>query len=579
MLFNKYVDNYIKKYDNGELVFNENRKLLIEWLRREILPRDDIYYFNDELIENYITFSETWFFELDEWEKFIASFVFLFYKERKKVVFRIFILIIARGAGKNGFITTIALFLISSLHAQMEYGVTIVANSEDQAKVSFEEAFNTIVRNESLSAIKTRDTLFDKGNNPKEPDGEFEPWKSRIYSRETQSELKFATSNADTKDGGRQGAIIYDEFHQFENSDLVDVLAGGLGKKFFARQFFIGTKGFIRDGYFDKMYERSVRILKGEIPFNGLFPWICELDDISEMDNEAMWEKANPTLQKPLTDRAENLLDTMRDEYIDLIDEPSKRPAFVTKRMNVIEGDSEHSVASREELLATNRPFFDLDGLKPIGSLDYGSVRDFAACGLLFKKGEEYAFKTHSFAIKHFVDVHYGYSNSANSLGGSKKAPIKAWEKQGLMSVIDEPSLDPMHIVEWFVNAREKYGVERIVADNFKLDILRPLLEKEGFEVDLIKRPQSIHPLVAPRIEDGFANNKIIFEDNPLMRWYTNNVYVKETSNGKIFDKKEEVKRKTDGFQALVHAMYRANELDDQTDLDEFFDMVSQLQY
>ena len=247
--------------------------------------------------------------------------------------------------------------------------------------------------------------------------------------------------------------------------------------------------------------------------------------------------------------------------------------------MNVIEGDSEHSVASREELLATNRPFFDLDGLKPIGSLDYGSVRDFAACGLLFKKGEEYAFKTHSFAIKHFVDVHYGYSNSANALGGSKKAPIKAWEKQGLMSVIDEPSLDPMHIVEWFVNAREKYGVERIVADNFKLDILRPLLEKEGFEVDLIKRPQSIHPLVAPRIEDGFANNKIIFEDNPLMRWYTNNVYVKETSNGKIFDKKEEVKRKTDGFQALVHAMYRANELDDQTDLDEFFDMVSQLQY
>ena len=29
--------------------------------------------------------------------------------------------------------------------------------------------------------------------------------------------------------------------------------------------------------------------------------------------------------------------------------------------------------------------------------------------------------------------------------------------------------------------------------------------------------------------------------------------------------KKEAVKRKTDGFQALVHAMYRAKELDEQS--------------
>lgn len=579
MLSNKYVDDYIEKYDNGELVFNENRKLLIDWLRKEILPRDDIYYFNNELIENYVAFSEKWFFELDEWEKFLAAFVFMFYKKRKKVVFRIFILIIARGAGKNGFITTLALFLISSAHAQLEYGVTIVANSEDQAKVSFEEAFNTIVRNEALSAIKTRDTLFDKGDIPKDPDGEFEPWKSRIFSRETQSELKFATSNAETKDGGRQGAIIYDEFHQFENSELVDVLAGGLGKKFFARQFFIGTKGFVRDGYFDKMYERSVRILKGEIPFNGIFPWICELDDISEMDDEGMWEKANPALQKPLTERAENLLDTIRDEYYDLIDEPSKRPAFVTKRMNFLEGDFEHSVASKEELDATRRPYFDFKDLVPMGGLDYGSVRDFASCGLLFKKGLDYSFIQHSFVIKDFVDRNYGYSNTGNAMGGGKRAPIKKWEEEGLLTVIDEPSLNPMHIVNWFIDMRDKYGVNKIIADNYKMDILRPLLEAEGFELDILRNPQRLHSLIASRIEDAFANEKIIFADDDMMRWYTNNVYVKETNNGKIFDKKEIVKRKTDGFQALLHTMYRANELDEQVNVSESLDFLTSINF
>lgn len=579
MLSNKYVDAYIEKYENGELVFNENRKLLIKWLKKEILSKDDLYYFDDELIERYVNFSETWFFELDDWEKFIAAFVFMFYKNRRKVVFRIFILIIARGAGKNGFITTLALFLISSAHNQAEYDVTIVANSEDQAKVSFEEAFNKIVKHEMLSAIRTRDTLFDKGDNPKEPDGEFEPWKSRIFSRETQSELNFATSNAETKDGGRQGAIIYDEFHEFEDSKLVDVLAGGLGKKFFARQFFIGTKGFVRDGYFDKMYERSVRILKGEIPFNGLFPWVSELDDISEMDDEAMWEKANPALQKPLTDRAENLLDTIRDEYYDLIDEPSKRPAFVTKRMNFIEGDFEHSVASKEELDATRRPFFEFKGLVPIGGLDYGSVRDFASCGLLFKKDLDYSFVQHSFVIKDFVDRHYGYSNSANVMGGGKRAPIKKWEEEGLLTVIDEPSLNPMHIVNWFIQMREKYGVNKIVADNYKMDILRPLLEAEGFELDILRNPQRLHSLIASRIEDAFANGKIIFDGDDMMRWYTNNVYVKETKNGKTFEKKEIVKRKTDGFHALLHTMYRANELDEQVDVSESLDFLTSINF
>lgn len=558
MLHSKYVDAYIEKYENGELVFNEARIKLIEWLKKEILSRDDLYFFHDEMIEGYVAFSETWYFELDDWEKFIASFVFMFYKERKKVVFRIFILIIARGAGKNGFITTLAHFLISSAHNQEEYGVTIVANSEDQAKVSFDEAFNTIIRHEQLSAIRTRDTLFDKGDNPQEPDGEFEPWKSRIYSRETQSELKFATSNADTKDGGRQGAIIFDEFHQFEDSELVKVFTGGLGKKLYGRQFFIGTKGFVREGYFDMMYNRCQRILNGEAKFNGIFPWVCELDDISEMDDEDMWEKANPALQKPLTERADNLLDTIRDEYYDLLDEPSGRPAFVTKRMNFIEGNSEHSVASRDELMATNRPFPETTTI-PIGGLDYAGVRDFAAVGALFVENNdtEFIWKTHSYATKPFVDKYYGYSNTANSsLGSGIRAPIKAWEEKGLMTVLDSETIDARYVVNWFIRAREKWGLNIIVIDNYHSRLILHLLEEEGFIVKRIGNVRRIEPIIAPQIEDGFANSRFIFGDNPLMRWYTNNVYVKETANGKIFEKKEKTRRKTDGFSAFTHALY-----------------------
>ena len=558
MLTNKYVDDYIQKWRNGEIILNKKRIQLIEWLEKEILPRSDLYYFDIDRLEDYISFSEAWHFPLEDWQKFIASFIFMYYKDKDSVVFRIFLLIIGRGAGKNGFASTLSHYFISSLHDIENYDVSIVANNEEQAKRSFNDVFNAIIKSHKLSAINTRDTLFDD-----DPIGEFEPWKSNIKSVITQSKLLFHTSNAKTKDGGREGAIIFDEFHEYEDSELVKVFTGGLGKVRHPRQFFIGTKGFVREGYFDMMYGRAESILTGKMDFNGIFPFICELDDVSEMDDEDMWAKANPALQKPLTDRGERLIETVRDEYADLVDEPSGRPAFVVKRMNLLEGDLEHSVASPEELDLTNREPFSTDGLVPIGSLDYGSVRDFAACGLLFKKNEEYYFKTHSFVMKHFADVHYGYSSSANTFGSGKQAPIRLWEQMKLLTVKDEPTLNPKHIVDYFIRAREEHGVQKIVADRYRLDILRQPLEEAGFEVEAINNPKAIHPLLASRVEDAFANGKIIFGDNPLMRWYTNNVYVNETKNGKIFEKKELIKRKIDGFDALIYAMYRANELVD----------------
>lgn len=563
MLYNKYVDQYIRKWRNGELILNEKRILLLELIEKHILPFDDLYYFNEDQIDNYIEFSEAWYFELDEWEKFISAFIFLFYKEDDEVVFDEFVINMGRGGGKNGFISTLSNYFVSSLHGIDYYDVSIVANSEKQAKRSFQECYRVINK-------KGNETLKE----------EFEAYKSSLTGLETQSVFEYKTSNASSQDGGREGAVIYDEYHEMESTDIVDVFSGGLGKVDHGRQFFIGTKGFVREGYFDIKYRECEDILNGLAPFKGVFPYICEIDSIEEMDKPELWPKSNPALQPPLNKRGKRLLNEITKKYIKLEREPSGRSAFVTKRMNFLEDNMENSVATKEEIMATNRPFFKLDTV-PIGSLDFGSVRDFATCGLLFKnrKKIEFAFKTFTFAIKQFCDVHYGYSLKEQLVGSEKRAPIRHWEKMGLMKVIDEPSLNPKHIVDWFIEARDLYGVRVIVMDNYKADVLGPLLEKEGFEVIRLKRPSSLHPLLAPRIEDGFANKRFIFGDNPLMRWFTNNVFVKETPNGKQFLKKEEVKRKTDGFQSFVHALYKATELEEQVDYDDAFDMLDEIEF
>lgn len=547
MIKQKYVEEYIELYRSGKVKFNKERELLIKYLEKYVLNRDDLY-FDDEMIEDCINFGEKWYFPLQPFQKFLIAFVFLFYKKNGRVFYRKFLWMLGRGGGKNGLMSVVIHFLISELHGIPEYNISVVANSEEQAKTSPDEVKKTVRRNEVLKKA-------------------FKATESQTTSKATGSVLKFRTSNGDTKDGLRDGAVLFDEIHQYESNKDVRVHISGLGKKKNPREFYIGTDGYVRDGFLDRLKEKAMKVLNGESRPNAVFPFICKLNDETEVDDLDNWELANPMLSKPLSEYAEGLLETIKEEYEDLEDDPSNREEFMTKRMNLPVTNLERSVAKWSEILATNRPFPDLYAQECIGALDFASIRDFAACGLLFRQNGEYIFKTHSFVRKEFVDIYYGYSKKAGEFKKQKFAPIKDWEEQGLLTVVDEPTINPQHIVDWFVEMREQYGVKKIIADNFRMEAIRPLLVAEGFEIEVIRNPKAIHSLLAPRIEMAFANKQIVFDDNPLMRWYTQNVLVVIKGDGnKIYEKKEPVRRKTDGFQCFVHALYRADEIQEATD-------------
>ncbi|HDR3491934.1 MULTISPECIES: terminase TerL endonuclease subunit [Bacillus] len=547
MIKQKYVEEYIELYRSGKVKFNKERELLIKYLEKYVLNRDDLY-FDDEMIEDCINFGEKWYFPLQPFQKFLIAFVFLFYKKNGRVFYRKFLWMLGRGGGKNGLMSVVIHFLISELHGIPEYNISVVANSEEQAKTSPDEVKKTVRRNEVLKKA-------------------FKATESQTTSKATGSVLKFRTSNGDTKDGLRDGAVLFDEIHQYESNKDVRVHISGLGKKKNPREFYIGTDGYVRDGFLDRLKEKAMKVLNGESRPNAVFPFICKLNDETEVDDLDNWELANPMLSHPLSEYAEGLLETIKEEYEDLEDDPSNREEFMTKRMNLPVTNLERSVAKWSEILATNRPFPDLYAQECIGALDFASIRDFAACGLLFRQNGEYIFKTHSFVRKEFVDIYYGYSKKAGEFKKQKFAPIKEWEEQGLLTVVDEPTINPQHIVDWFVEMREQYGVKKIIADNFRMEAIRPLLIAEGFEIEVIRNPKAIHSLLAPRIEMAFANKQIVFDDNPLMRWYTQNVLVVIKGDGnKIYEKKEPVRRKTDGFQCFVHALYRADEIQEATD-------------
>lgn len=540
MIEAKYFEEYKKFILNGTHVACHEQLLLIKYLEEKILSRDDVY-INYKMLENYVKFSEKNFFPLAIYQKFIATFVFMYWKKNDRVVFREFLITIARGAGKNGFLSTLGAFFISPLHGIKGYNATITANSEEQAKMSFEEVFN-VIHGRKLTK-------------------QYDAKKSVITGRAMNAVFKFRTNNPKTMDSARDACLFFDEIHGFINNGPVKVQRSGLGKVENARTFYFGTNGYVREGFYDKQIERSMKILTGKTDRIGYFPFICKLDSIDEMVNTDMWAKANPMFNER-TKYADQIFEEVKEDYLDLEEEPSGRQEFVIKRMNFTEGNDERDVTSQEKLLATNQPVPDLKKRSCVAGFDYASIRDFVSVGLLFKVEEKFIWIQKSFARKKFLDTF------------KLKAPIDEWEKQGLIKIVDEPSIDPQHIIDWLNDQRQHYSIDLVVADGFRMDLLKPLLEKEGYRYEFLRNPRGVQAKVAPIIEDGFANERFVFGDSPIMRWYTHNTFVKEDNSGnRTFLKKEPVRRKTDGFHAFIAAIYKREEIISM-DLSNFFDQM-----
>ena len=570
MISYSYIDEYIRQWRNGEIILNKRRIKLIELIERDILTADDMY-FDAEQIENYIAFTEKYYFPLTLTQKFKTCFIFLYYNDGS-LVFDEHLDYEGRGGGKTGRISTLANYFISELHGINNYNVSVVANSEKQAKMSFTEVFNTIDKDDRLKVF-------------------FDHKKALIESYDTKSLFQYHTSNAGTKDGLRDGVVIFEEIHRYENSSVINVFTSGLGKVKHPRVCYVGSDGYVREGFLDKLLDRADSILDRSVSIrdDGLFPFMCCLDNEEEMHNPEMWQKANSQFHPPLSDYAQTLFRTVKKQYNKLEHDPDGYEEFITKRMNLPKVDLEKSVTSWTKIKATNQPY-DLDELKRrecIGCLDYASVRDFVAMGLLFKKNDNYLIPkelTHSYVCKPFADKHYAYSKEKAENNKKKDhrkfAPIREWEKDGLLSVLKIETMDPHLVVRWFVKKRDEgWNIKKIIGDSFKMDVLKPLFEAAGFVVEVIRNPDAASGLLAPRIEIAFENEQVIFGKNPLMRWYTNNVLVKRLPNGnKVYRKKEEVKRKTDGFMMFLYGVWASRDLDDY-DVSDALDVLDSLNF
>lgn len=542
---NDYID-YVKK--NPDKI-NKERKLLIENIVMPTLARNDVF-FDEKTYQNCLKYCENNYYPLFPYQKFIYAFVFMYVDNIP--LFKKIIVEMGRGNGKDGFIMPLMNFLQTPLYGIKNYHIDIIANNEDQAKDSFNVVY---------------DMLDDKWNKFK---SKFYKTKELIKNRKTRAELRYNTSNAKTKDGKKSGAILFNEYHAYENYDQINVFSSQLGKIKHARTFIITTNGYVRDGPLDELLDICNDILKTGDNDLYYFPFLCKLNDIKEVDDPKNFILANPSMEF-MPDLKEQIL----YDYKEMLKLPSKKAEFLTKRMNLPARNEEATVAKWEDILRAcyvdvenkieRKVPEDISHYSCVIGIDYADIRDFASAGFLFKIDGVFIWRQKTWICRnspYFESIKFPLEQNIGLEGFDD------------YEIVNAESLSVDMIVDWCVEQMEEYDVVKIIMDTYRFKLFREVFERCGITIESKKNPDglvrmirnqgAINTYIAPLVEKAFVDGNINFGNSAIMRWYTNNTSVKMDKYGnKSYEKIEPKLRKNDGFMAFVCGVSAEDMLDE----------------
>lgn len=517
-----------------------------EYITRKLNDTD--VFIDIDKIEKAKELIEKYFFQMQlfDWELFILSLAHCYYKNTDTLVFSEFLIVIGRGNGKTGFISAIVWYFTTQYHGVSGYNVDIIANSEEQAKTSFEDVYQML------------DDTWEKSKKF------FSKTKEMIINLKTKSYIKYNTSNAKTKDGKRSACLVFDELHEYQNSDMIKVFRSGFGKRKHSRIFSITTNGYVRDGVLDERLRIANDVLNGIIPNSRLCPLIYKLNTREEAQDKKNWVKANPSLPY-----LPNLQLEMEQNWIDQQYDDVVKSDLYTKRFNLPVSADLLAVTEYDNIKSTNKIIPNVVGKMCICGIDYAELSDFASVNLHFKIDEER------------VDINHTWICAKSKTLHRVRVPYQEWAEKGFVTIIDDVGIHPDILADYIWEKMKQYTIKSIAIDGYRYALVSESLRKIGFDAKERKNVYLVRPSdimrIEPIIQDCFNRNLFTWGDNPPLRWAVNNTQrVKSGVRNKtgvdtgnyVYGKIEPKSRKNDAFMALAASMTMEHELPNEKNVE-----------
>lgn len=429
--------------------------------------------------------------------------------------------LVGRKNGKSTLLAGLALYMLTS---DGEGGAEVysTATKYAQARLLFDEAHNMIKQSPALAR-------------------HFRKRKNDLYYAPAMSKFQPLARNSDTLDGLNASFVIMDELHGVKDRNLYEVMRQSQSARRQPLMIMITTAGTVRECIFDDMYTYAAAVADGAITDPHFLPILYELDDRSEWTDSTAWKKANPALGtiKKLDDLTAKVERAKQNR--------NELSGVLCKEFNVRE-TVKTSWLSFDDI--NNEQTFDLEvfrGAYCIGGVDLSITTDLTCASLLFmKRGDD---------RKYIVQMYWLPADRLQERVQQDKIPYDKWFDRGLLRLCAGNSINYSDVTQWFVETVKQYDLfpAWVYYDSYSARYFVEEMQMQGF--NMVRCIQGAKTLSLPMQMLGadLQAHKVIYNNNPVLKWCLTNTGVQIDRNGNIVPiKNQSPKQRIDGTAALL---------------------------
>jgi phage terminase large subunit-like protein len=391
-----------------------------------------------------------------------------------------------------------------------------------QARLLFDEAHNMIKQSPVLSK-------------------HFRKRKNDLYYEPTMSKFQPLARNSDTLDGLNASFVIMDELHGVRDRNLYEVMKQSMSARRSPLLVMITTAGTVRECIFDEMYEYAAQVADGNVIDEHFLPILYELDSRAEWTDPAAWVKANPALNtiKKFDDLSAQVERAKHNR--------NELPGVLCKEFNVRE-TVKTAWLSFDDI--NNESVFSLDdfrGAYCIGGVDLSITTDLTAASLLFMKPGD--------SKKYVTEMFWLPADRLQERVKQDKIPYDRWFERGLVRLCTGNTINYSDVTAWFKELVQEYSLfpAWVYYDSYSARYFVEEMQMEGF--NMVRCIQGAKTLSLPMQMLGadLQAHRVIYNNNPVLKWCLTNTGVQTDRNGNIVPiKNQSPKQRIDGTAALL---------------------------
>lgn len=528
--------------------------------------RNPAYYYDEDAVEGFILFCENeltltdgsdlhlldtfklWAEDIFGWYYFEKRSIFIpgngrdpgGYEDRwvKKRLINKQFLIVARGAAKSMYASCIQNYFLN-VDTTTTHQVT-TAPTMKQADEVMSPIRTAITRSRGpLFKFLTEGSIFNttgaKANRPK-----LAATKKGIENFLTGSLLEVRAMTIDKLQGLRPKVTTIDEWLSGNiREDVIGAVEQGASKLDDWLIVATSSEGTVRNSAGDTIKMELMDILRGDYIADHVSIWYYRLDDIEEVANPNMWQKAQPNIGKTVS------YETYQRDVERAEKAPSTRNDILAKRFGIPMAGYTYFFTYEETLPHRRRSFW-----KCVCSMgvDLSQGDDFCAFTFLFPLGRD------GFGIKTRC---YITSLTLSRLPGALRVKYDEFINEGSLMILDGTVLDMMDVyddLEEYIDAMQ-YDVRSVGFDPYNAQEFIARWEKENGPYAIEKVIQGSKTESVPLGElKKLSEERLLIFDQELFSFTMGNAVTEEDTNGNRKLLKKHRDEKIDAVSALLNA-------------------------